>query len=90
MTYFEVCKYLDRLELLPAVALLGPRQVGKTALAEDIASGRPSVYLDLESPRDRSKLADPARYLVPVHKDCLFSRKDAKTQRTPRQKSKFY
>ncbi|MEN8205993.1 MAG: ATP-binding protein [Pseudomonadota bacterium] len=54
---------LDRLELFPAVALLGPRQVGKTTLAKDIASDRPSVYLDLESPSDRSKLADPTRYL---------------------------
>jgi len=61
---------LDRLALFPAVALLGPRQVGKTTLARDIASGRPSVYLDLESPRDRSKLADPARYLE-QHEDKL-------------------
>lgn len=61
---------LDRLELFPAVALLGPRQVGKTTLAEDIATDRPSVYLDLESPSDRSKLADPERYLE-GHEDKL-------------------
>ena len=61
---------LDRLELFPAVALLGPRQVGKTTLAEHIASGCPSVYLDLESPSDRSKLADPTRYLQ-EHEDKL-------------------
>jgi uncharacterized protein len=54
---------LDRLVLFPAVALLGPRQVGKTTLAEDIAGDRESVYLDLESPSDRSKLTDTARYL---------------------------
>ncbi|HED19475.1 MAG TPA: ATP-binding protein [Gammaproteobacteria bacterium] len=54
---------LDRLALFPAVALLGPRQVGKTTLAEDIASDRPSIYLDLESPSDRARLADPVRYL---------------------------
>ena len=54
---------LDRLALFPAVALLGPRQVGKTTLAEDIATDRESVYLDLESPSDRRKLADTARYL---------------------------
>jgi len=61
---------LDRLALFPAVALLGPRQVGKTTLAEDIASDRPSVYLDLESSSDRGKLADPARYLE-EHEDKL-------------------
>ena len=53
----------ERLRHLPAVALLGPRQVGKTALAHAIAEGRRSVYLDLESPLDREKLADPVLYL---------------------------
>ena len=55
---------LDRLEQFPAVALLGPRQVGKTTLAESIASRRSSIYLDLESPTDRNKLRDPALYLT--------------------------
>lgn len=41
-----------------AVALTGPRQVGKTTLALEIAEQQPSVYLDLESPRDLSKLDD--------------------------------
>lgn len=54
---------LDYLALFPAVALLGPRQVGKTTLAEDIAAERESIYLDLESPRDRNKLSDTNRYL---------------------------
>jgi len=53
-----------RLDALPAVALLGPRQVGKTTLARAIASDRPSVYLDLERPSDRSRLADPEYYLA--------------------------
>jgi uncharacterized protein len=46
-----------------AVALLGPRQVGKTTLARAIGATRPSVYLDLEDPADREKLADPALFL---------------------------
>jgi uncharacterized protein len=46
----------DRLGHLPSVALLGPRQVGKTTLAHAIAVGRKSVYLDLESVVDREKL----------------------------------
>jgi predicted AAA+ superfamily ATPase len=48
---------------MPAVALLGPRQAGKTTLAHAVAEGRASVYLDLESPKDREKLADPEFYL---------------------------
>lgn len=47
----------------PAVALLGPRQVGKTTLALAVADTRPSLYLDLESPQDRAKLSDPELYL---------------------------
>ena len=53
----------DRLAHLPAVALLGPRQVGKTTLAHEISGGRASVYLDLESPADREKLADATHFL---------------------------
>src|ERR1035441_1877746 len=48
----------------PAVVLLGPRQVGKTTLALEIAETRPSVYLDLEDEADRVKLSDPVRYFA--------------------------
>jgi uncharacterized protein len=54
---------LERLKHMPAVALLGPRQAGKTTLAQTIAAGRDSLYLDLESPTDREKLSDPVFYL---------------------------
>jgi uncharacterized protein len=54
----------------PAVALLGPRQVGKTTLALEISRARPSLYLDLESPSARAKLADPESYLTD-HEDTL-------------------
>ncbi|MFT3741688.1 MAG: ATP-binding protein [Gammaproteobacteria bacterium] len=46
-----------------AVAIIGPRQVGKTTLAFEVADGQSSVYLDLESPTDRNKLADPELFL---------------------------
>lgn len=46
-----------------AVALIGPRQVGKTTLAHQIARQAEAVYLDLEAGADRAKLADPALYL---------------------------
>lgn len=48
----------------PAVALLGPRQAGKTTLARIVASARPdSVHLDLERPSDLAKLSDPELFL---------------------------
>ena len=46
-----------------AVALIGPRQVGKTTLALDIGNRRPSIYLDLEAAADREKLSDPVLFL---------------------------
>lgn len=53
-----------------AVALIGPRQVGKTTLAHAVAAGRPSVYLDLENSTDRAKLAEPELFLA-RHEDKL-------------------
>lgn len=51
----------------PAVALLGPRQVGKTTLAKAIADDHPkSVYLDLERAADRARLADADAFLDPL------------------------
>src|SRR5207302_269055 len=53
------------LKTFPVVALLGPRQVGKTTLAHTFAlqAEKPAVYLDLERPSDLAKLADPELYL---------------------------
>ncbi len=58
------------LNQFPAVALLGPRQVGKTTLALEMEAQYPSIYLDLESDADRAKLADPELYLT-QHEDKL-------------------
>lgn len=65
---------------VPAVALLGPRQAGKTTLALEVAKERPAVYLDLESEADRAKLAEPELYL-PQHEDKLVILDEI--QRTP-------
>ncbi|MEY4267343.1 MAG: hypothetical protein RIS90_1878, partial [Pseudomonadota bacterium] len=46
-----------------AVALLGPRQVGKTTLAQTIGAQLNALYLDLEDPQDRAKLSEPASFL---------------------------
>ena len=56
-------KLIEGLANNPAVAILGPRQVGKTTLALEIAKNQDSIYLDLESPRDMAKLQDPIAYL---------------------------
>ncbi|MFZ9315485.1 MAG: ATP-binding protein [Burkholderiaceae bacterium] len=48
----------------PAVAILGPRQVGKTTLARAAAAARSgSIFLDCETAADQAKLSDPARFL---------------------------
>ena len=46
-----------------AVALIGPRQAGKTTLAHQIATGGDALYLDLETSEARNKLAAPALFL---------------------------
>jgi hypothetical protein len=56
-------RLIDELGHMPAVVLLGPRQVGKTTLALALARQRDAVYLDLESERDRARLAEPELYL---------------------------
>ena len=55
----------QKLADVPAVVLLGPRQVGKTTLARLIAANwpTPTVYLDLERPADRLRLDDADGYL---------------------------
>ncbi len=46
------------------MVLLGPRQSGKTTLALEAAKSVASIYLDLESERDRAKLVQPELYLA--------------------------
>lgn len=66
----------DLLELLgffPVVAIVGPRQVGKTTLAKEMLSqmGRESTYLDLENPEDAAKLTDPVLFLKSHSNQCV-------------------
>ena len=53
----------NSLERQAAVALIGPRQIGKTTLALQIADNLDATYLDLEDPADRAKLTDPVLFL---------------------------
>ena len=47
------------LSTFPVIALYGPRQVGKSTIAREIADTRPSLFLDLENPRHELMLQDP-------------------------------
>jgi predicted AAA+ superfamily ATPase len=49
----------------PAVAILGPRQCGKSTLARNIIrnAAAETVYLDLELPSDIQKLSEPELFL---------------------------
>jgi uncharacterized protein len=52
------------LQRSPAVALLGPRQVGKTTLARGVAQTFPgAIYLDAERASDLRKLEDAGAFL---------------------------
>jgi len=60
-------RLLARLSRAPAVVLLGPRQVGKTTLAQAVAAAHPGArMLDLERAADRAALARPELYLPPL------------------------
>ena len=61
----------NRLQQMPAVAILGPRQVGKTTLAKLIVNDYPNAqFLDLERNQDRQILQQPDLYF-PSHRDQL-------------------
>lgn len=56
----DLARYL---KYFPAVGIIGPRQCGKSTLALSYLKGkRNSLYLDLENPDDRAKLANPTLF----------------------------
>ncbi len=61
----SVAKSIEQaLKRQAAVAIIGPRQVGKTTLAREIAGAHPgALYLDLEAREDREKLIEPVLFL---------------------------
>lgn len=56
---------LDILRDFPCLGITGPRQIGKTSLAQIISetSERPAIYLDLESTEDIQKLENAETFL---------------------------
>jgi len=62
-------KIEDAFTVHNVVALLGPRQCGKTTIAQEFfraAKSRPSHYFDLEDPVDEARLAEPMTALEPL------------------------
>ncbi|GAD51136.1 hypothetical protein NT2_21_00080 [Caenibius tardaugens NBRC 16725] len=62
-----------RIDQFDSVVLLGPRQVGKTTLARQIADSAEGAakYLDLERPEDRRLLDDPDAYFTAHAKELI-------------------
>ena len=57
----EIARVRGLLSLMPAVGILGARQVGKTTLAKMVAKKYEQTveWFDLESPEDQARLSDP-------------------------------
>lgn len=55
-----------KLKASPIVAILGPRQVGKTTLARAITGAQPHQFFDLEDPVAAARLGNPKSALEPL------------------------
>jgi uncharacterized protein len=71
---FVKADILDSLTYFPVAGILGPRQVGKTTLAQQLQPhiSRPCLYLDLESEEDMEKLKNPQPYLKSHQDKCVI------------------
>ncbi len=69
--YFD--DIIRNLEHNPAVALLGPRQVGKSTIAKEVVTKYPgAIYLDLELDSDRTKLEHDPELFFQLNPDVLI------------------
>lgn len=60
------------LEVFPAIAILGPRQCGKSTLVKQLAKNWPeSIYLDLQNDNDLNKLSEPHLFFQ-INKDYII------------------
>jgi predicted AAA+ superfamily ATPase len=53
---------LQYLNIFPAIALLGPRQCGKSTLIKSLKDNLDLLYLDLQNEADLNKISDPALF----------------------------
>lgn len=62
------------LKQFPAVAILGPRQVGKTTLAKLLLKqmNKPAAYIDLEKASDAARLSDAEAYFETMQGKCVI------------------
>lgn len=60
--------------LFPAIAILGPRQAGKTTLAKSLAKSlkKSCLYLDMENPDDRYLLQHPMLFFDEHKNNCII------------------
>jgi len=55
----HIKKIMEQLKNNPIVSILGPRQIGKTTLAREIAGKKDTALFDLENPSDENRLSEP-------------------------------
>lgn len=67
-----ISAFEEYLALFPATGIIGPRQVGKTTLARQMAGNDNYLYLDLETQADRDKLNDPVYFLSQFSERCVI------------------
>ncbi len=65
---------LETLSYFPVLAIVGPRQVGKTTLARYLSEkiNKEIVYIDLENESDAAKLADPILFFESNESKCVI------------------
>lgn len=70
---FVIKELLELLSEFPAIAIIGPRQVGKTTLVKAIqkAIDLELVYIDLENPKHEIKLSDPVLFFENNEDKCI-------------------
>ncbi|MDD4554391.1 MAG: ATP-binding protein [Bacteroidales bacterium] len=71
LLHTRILKLLDH---FPAVAILGPRQIGKTTLAKSLITAfvRKVIYLDLELPSDIAKLTNAQIFFETNKEACII------------------
>ncbi len=64
----------DILEYFPVLGIIGPRQVGKTTLAQQLLHylDKEALYLDMENPEDVAKLSEPTLYFRKNKDKCII------------------